>query len=261
MAVPAISNATKVVADPTAKECKVVTDGTLNGENGPNRKFVVKNNKAFISFTVKGKNCQSTVQLKSWYSPSRNGTPHPAQKKFQEKERTLAPGKYTMGVDLPPKNCFYQVDFVQVPKNKVPGTKNIMLGFTLNGKKNCIPEDKMIQVCVLATKEIKVIKEKNFDAKLHSLNLADCQTVPGKLIVCEIETGEIVTIDETAYDANVYTTDLTKCKEPETPKTPKTPETPSELPKTGVENVLGLIGASALTGSASYYLNSRRRNS
>lgn len=256
LAVPAAVNATKVVANPGTKQCKVVTNGSLNGENGPDRKFVVKNNKAFIGFSVKGKNCKTTVQLKSWYSPSRNGTPHEAQKKFQQKERTLGPGKYTMGVDLPPKNCFYQVDFVQVPVHKLPGQKNTMLGFTLNGKKNCIPEDKMIKVCVLATKEIKVIKEKNFDKTKHSLNLADCQTIPGKLIVCEIKTGKIVTIDETDYDANVYTKDITKCDEPETPETPK------ELPQTGLESVLSLVGASALTGSTSYYVGSlRRRNS
>ncbi len=258
LAAPMVANAKRVAADSTAKECKVVTNGTLNGENGPNRKFVVTNNKAFISFTVKGKKCQSTVQLKSWYSPSRNGTPHPAQVKFQEKERTLGPGKYTMGVDLPPKNCFYQVDFVRVPDNKAPGEKNEMLGFTLNGKKNCIPEPKMITVCVLATKEIKTINQKNFDATKHTLDLSKCkklpQEVPGKLVVCDLQTKEIVTIDEEDFDESRHTEDQSKCD------TPEVPETPKELPQTGLESLMSLVGASSLAGSASYYIGSRRRN-
>jgi hypothetical protein len=45
-----------------------------------------------------------------------------------------------MSVDLPANGCFYQVDFVRIIPNRQPGQKNEMLGFVLDGNKNCIPK-------------------------------------------------------------------------------------------------------------------------
>jgi hypothetical protein len=261
LATPLAANAKRVAAGSpaatSAKECNIVTDGSLNGENGPHRKFVVANNKAFISFTAKGKNCETTVALKSWYSPSRNGTPHEAQVKFQEKERTVGPGHYTMGIDLPAKGCFYQVDFVHVLQNRQPGQKNEMLGFTLNGDKDCTPNKppktpKTIQVCDLNSHQIVTINEKDFDASKYSKNLADCQTVPGELIVCRLSDHKIMKIKEGDFDASKYSKEAKDCE-----VTP--PSTPKELPHTGASDVLNLVGAAALTGSTSYWVASRRR--
>lgn len=115
--------------------CTVETVGTQDGAGGPHSKFTIENNTAFIKFNVVGgADCKQTVALKSWLSPSRNGTPHEDQKLFASVTRTFGVGQHRMSVALPPKDCFYQVDFVQI----LPGGNQI-LGFVLDGTKNCIP--------------------------------------------------------------------------------------------------------------------------
>jgi len=123
-----------------AQECKVTTVGTKNGSNGPDRKFVVKDGKATIKFNVTGNGCvHPTLMLKSWYSPSRDGSPHNAQRLFKKVEKKVGLGNnQSMTVALPAEGCFYQVDLERAVANGKPE----MLGFTLGGEKNCVPKDK-----------------------------------------------------------------------------------------------------------------------
>ena len=86
------------------------------------------------------------------------------------------------------------------------------------------PECKEIQVCVLETKEVETIKKSDFDSKLRSTDLTDCE---------------------------------------ETPVTPVTPvaPAPTELPYTGPAEVAAqIIGAMSLAGANAYYFTSRRSN-
>jgi len=131
---------------------------------------------------------------------------------------------------------------------------------TVTVDKDCTPPVvKKIQVCDLTTKKVISINEKDFNAKKHSKNLADCKVVPPtKIEVCEITTKKIVTINKSDYDTTKYTTDLTKCEDaPVTP--PVTPETPPELPQTGAgENIVALFGLGSIVASVAYYVASRR---
>ena len=86
------------------------------------------------------------------------------------------------------------------------------------------PKCKEIQICVLETNEVTIIKKSDFDSKLHSTDLSDCE---------------------------------------ETPVTPEAPVTPAptELPYTGpAEVVAQVIGAMSLAGASAYYFTSRRSN-
>lgn len=152
-------------------------------------------------------------------------------------------------------------------------------------------ECKKIQVCDLSTNAIITIKEKEFDSKKHSKDLSDCE----KMSVCELETGVIITIKTKEFDSKKhttkleecdkvkvcrisdkkiieitrkelennsnYTTDMSKCADkPVTP--PATPEapTPTELPKTGVDNiVMSALGLGGLATAAIAYAVSRRQ--
>lgn len=127
-------------ADAATANCKVETIGTKNGANGPDSKFTITGNRAYIKYKITGdSNCNPTVALKSWYSPSANGQPHAAQKLFQEVDRTPGLGQHQMSVDLPAKGCFFQVDFVKIIPDRQPGEKNEMLGYVLGGNKDCTP--------------------------------------------------------------------------------------------------------------------------
>ncbi|MDB5180439.1 MAG: exported protein of unknown function [Candidatus Saccharibacteria bacterium] len=84
--------------------------------------------------------------------------------------------------------------------------------------KECI-EVKNITVCELATKKIITINEKDFDAKKHSKNLADCKTEePKKITVCELTTKKVITIDEKDFDAKKHSLNLNDCKTEEPKK-------------------------------------------
>jgi hypothetical protein len=112
-------------------------------------------------------------------------------------------------------------------------------------KVNCEEVPSKIKVCELATKKIITIDEKDFNAKLHSKNLADC----GELTVCRLEDKKVVTIKESDFDSAKYTTDLEKCE---------TPVTPPELPHTGSTGALIAVVASLLTAAAAYAVTSRK---
>jgi uncharacterized repeat protein (TIGR01451 family) len=72
---------------------------------------------------------------------------------------------------------------------------------------------------------------------------------PGKINVCEIASKKIIKINEDQFDAQKHTKDLSKCDVPKVP----------ELPKTGpTENIVAIVGLSALIASIAYYVASRR---
>lgn len=73
------------------------------------------------------------------------------------------------------------------------------------------PEVKLIKVCELATKKIISIKENEYNAQLHSKNLADCQEKQIK--VCELSTKKIITINENQYNAQLHSKNLADCTE------------------------------------------------
>jgi uncharacterized repeat protein (TIGR01451 family) len=87
----------------------------------------------------------------------------------------------------------------------------------------------------------------------------DCPTPEVKNIeVCELETKKVITVKENEFDASKHSMNLADCEEtPVTPETPKTPETPAELPKTGAEGYIGLVAA-LLTAGVAYLVTARR---
>ena len=112
---------------------------------------------------------------------------------------------------------------------------------------------KKITVCDLTTKKIITIKEADFDAKKHSKNLEDCKQ-PGEIVVCELNSKTIITIKEADFDAKKHSKNLEDCKE----VPPVTPETPGELPQTGAGDVAAIVGLGAMIASTVYYVASRR---
>lgn len=113
-----------------------------------------------------------------------------------------------------------------------------------------------IQVCELATKKIITIRETAFDAKKHSKDLNDCKEKPvdNNFEVCELSSKKIVTIKEADFDATKYSKDLNDCKED--PVVP--PVTPPELPQTGAGDIAAIVGLGAMIASIVYYVASRR---
>lgn len=143
--------------------------------------------------------------------------------------------------------------------------------------------DEKIKVCDLNTDTVVTINKEDFNSKIHTENLAECDklkvcdTETKKIItiskndmkstytedlsncdtqVCRISDKTIVTIADEEYQKNKdkYTTDMDKCKEEPTPVQPVV-----ELPKTGLGELLGGgVGAGAVTLAGYYYWISRR---
>lgn len=133
-----------------------------------------------------------------------------------------------------------------------------------------------IQVCELDTKKVITINEKDFDAKKHSKDLNDCKP-PVMIKVCELETKKIISIDEKDFDGDKHSKDLNDCKEvpPVTPPVTEKCDIPgkehldkdsadcvqtpvTELPTTGMGDIMPILGAGSLIAAASYYVASRR---
>lgn len=77
----------------------------------------------------------------------------------------------------------------------------------------------------------------------------DATTSTGeKITVCDTNTKKIITIERSEFDASHMTTDQSKCQ-----------ETVTELPETGLVDVLGSgLGLGGLVGATYYYTSSRR---
>ncbi len=119
-------------------------------------------------------------------------------------------------------------------------------------------EVKKIQVCVLSSKTIATINENEFDTAKHSKNLNDCKTVvvPGKIQVCELATKKVITISETDFDASKHDKDLNKCAVVAGVTT-----TPAVIASTGpASTAITMLGLGSLAAAATYYVRSRRAN-
>lgn len=109
-----------------------------------------------------------------------------------------------------------------------------------------------IKVCELATYKIITIKKGEFDKNKHSRDLNDCKkpSVPTKIKVCELATKNIIEINESEFDSSKHSKDLNKCAKEETPQV---------LAATGPGAVIGgIFGSSALGYGAYGYIQSRR---
>ncbi|MDO4773964.1 MAG: PKD domain-containing protein [Candidatus Saccharibacteria bacterium] len=144
------------------------------------------------------------------------------------------------------------------------------------------------RVCHITSGKIITIKQSEFDSKIHSRNLKDCE-----MTVCELNTGNIITINKDKFDSKIHgdvsdceverchipskkivklqrkdvtsehTTDYSKCAPapvtpPTPPVTPPTPPVVSELPRTGADLIMPVLGLGALTTVGLAYTASRR---
>lgn len=181
-----------------------------------------------------------------------------------------------------------------------PGTYTVKatLTFSVNGKtvtrsssdcvkKFTVKEEPKIKVCDLKAGKLIVIKESEFNSKLHSKKFADC-----KIKVCELETstiktiwkyqfdskkhtrdlskcdkievciiadktGEMITIKPHEFDESIHSTDVDDCKEVPPVVPPEVPEQP--LPETGAAGTIGLISGVSALGAGGYHFFQRRR--
>jgi len=92
-------------------------------------------------------------------------------------------------------------------------------------------------------------------------DMATVQTPkPGEITVCIVDKKVVTTIKETEFNPSTMTQDLSKCKEETVVVTQVTPPAATELPKTGLGDVLsGSFGLGSIAGAAYYYVDSRRR--
>jgi len=74
------------------------------------RKFTLKDGRAYIAVTVHGKKCKMPVSVASWKAPSANGRPYSKQTFYAGNSRTLREGRHLMSVAVPP--CYFQVDLI-----------------------------------------------------------------------------------------------------------------------------------------------------
>lgn len=82
--------------------------------------------------------------------------------------------------------------------------------------KTCTPEEpKPIEVCNTRSMKIVEIDEKDFDERIHSRDLEDCEEDPVMIEVCEIASGEIIEIDEEDFDSELYSRNTNNCSPPE----------------------------------------------
>lgn len=97
-------------ARPNTK-CKVTASTPNIGRKiKQDRKFTLKDGRAYIAVTVHGKKCKMPVSVASWKAPSANGRPYSQQKFYAGNSRTLREGRHLMSVAVPP--CFFQVDLI-----------------------------------------------------------------------------------------------------------------------------------------------------
>ncbi len=104
-----------------------------------------------------------------------------------------------------------------------------------------------IEVCDLNDNTVKTIEKSEFDETHMTTDLSKC----GNIEVCIIEDKVIKSIAKNEYDESTMTTDLSKCEE--------SPIVPPELPKTGLQTIIGgTIGIGSITAAGYYWAASRR---
>lgn len=108
----------------------------------------------------------------------------------------------------PPQPAMIQV--CELATKKIISIKETDFNAQLHSKNLADCQEKQIQVCELATKKIIMIKESQYNAQLHSKNLQDCQVK--QLQVCELSSGSIITINENQYDSSKHSKNLEDCQ-------------------------------------------------
>lgn len=82
--------------------------------------------------------------------------------------------------------------------------------------KTCTPEEpKPIEVCNTRSMELVEIDEDDFNDRIHSRDLADCEDDPVMIEVCELRTGRVISIDEEDYDSELHSRDTANCQAPD----------------------------------------------
>jgi hypothetical protein len=260
-----------------------IGDRTMTNSTN-NSAYKINGNTATVTFDVVGDGCNNfPVTMIAWEAPNgTDGRPYSQQKMFAYKRGTFDKGRHSMSIELP--QCYFQVD-------TVTGTSLVgeeggayhynerQVAFMHGGTKAC---NQPIKVCDLSTYKVITIREDDFDAKKHSKDLTLCNPMQ----VCDLASKQIVSIPKGQYNETKYSTDLAKCapvtpgmiqvcrlsdkavvsiKETDFNEATYTKDlsqcqvTPAELPSTGPEaGILGMIGAGSMTGSAYYWLRSRR---
>lgn len=117
---------------------------------------------------------------------------------------------YATPVPPPQPPAPKMIQVCELATNKIISIKETDFNATLHSKN--LADCKIIKVCDLNTKQIISIKQTQFDSSKHSMNLDDCKP-PKKLIVCDLTTKEIVTIDEDKFDSTRYSKNTADCKE------------------------------------------------
>lgn len=106
-----------------------------------------------------------------------------------------------------------------------------------------------VEVCDPETGDIITVS-KNDEDEYENVNSDSC-----KVKVCEISTGEIIKVDKADQDNEGYADVDDEACNPVPPTTPPV----TELPETGLANVLNsVVGLGSLTAATYYYLASRR---
>ena len=238
-------------------------------DHGGATRFVrTTEDRAVIKVTATGKNCNETVSMASWKTPSWNGRPFNQRVLARQKTVTLTEGVKFMSIGIPPKGCFFQIDLVfggpTGPNGGPFYEKGRLINAVLGGTTNCIPKPEppvvtKIKVCDLTTKKVIVINKNQFDATKHTLDLTKCVTTvtPGQIKVCELATLNTIVINESDFDATKHSTDLTKCVA--APVVPGTAPA-STLVKTGPASVIAIFVAITAAATVGYTLFARRAN-
>lgn len=106
--------------------------------------------------------------------------------------------------------------------------------------------EEKIEVCDLNDNTIKTIKRSEFDESHMTTDLSKC----GEMEVCIIKDKTIKTIPKNNFDESTMTTDLDECAES---------PTPPELPRTGIDTLIGgSLGLGSLTAAGYYWAASRK---
>ncbi len=82
--------------------------------------------------------------------------------------------------------------------------------------KTCTPQKpKPIKVCNTRSMKILEIDKDDFNERIHSRDLEDCEEKPVMIEVCDLTTGEVIEIDEADFDSDQYSRNTEDCTPPD----------------------------------------------
>jgi hypothetical protein len=133
--------------------CKVTASMPNIGKQiKKDRKFTLKDGRAYIAVTVHGKKCKMPVSVASWKAPSANGRPYSQQTFYAGNSRTLREGRHLMSVAVPP--CYFQVDLIHGLDPHPNGTTGpgygpkLFIAGAIGGTRSCKPPKQPVAACV-----------------------------------------------------------------------------------------------------------------